>query len=198
MIGYLKGSLVSKGIGDVVIDVNGIGYEISVPMTTLFKLPELNSQVQLRTHLSIREDAHVLFGFYDELDRSVFRQLIKVNGVGPKMALAILSGMECHELVHVVQSEDLNSLVKIPGVGKKTAERLIIELRDRLKDLGHTNVPSMAQTNVIANVKQDAESALIALGYKPADASRMIQAVYESGLSSDTLLRNALKSMVTM
>jgi len=197
MIGFVKGSLVYKGIGDVVIDVNGIGYEISVPMTTLFKLPDVNSEVQLKTHLSIRDDAHVLFGFYDELDRSVFRQLIKVNGVGPKMALAILSGMECHELVHVVQSEDLNSLVKIPGVGKKTAERLLIELRDKLRDYGQSEVLPTVEINVITSAKQDAESALIALGYKPAIASQMIQKVYKPDMNSDALIRNALKSMVS-
>lgn len=195
MIGFIKGKLVDKGVGEVMVDVQGIGYEVLVPMTTLFNLPDVNGDILLHTHLSIREDAHVLFGFHNKTDRSVFRQLIKVNGVGPKMALAILSGMESQELVHVVHANDLNSLVKIPGVGKKTAERLLIELRDKLKT--ETNAPVMGLVSGDSGVKQDAESALIALGYKASVATQMINKVFESGMTSDALIRGALKTMVS-
>jgi Holliday junction DNA helicase RuvA len=198
MIGYVKGTLVEKGLAEVTIDVQGIGYSIQVPMSTLFQLPELNVSVKLFTHLSIREDAHVLFGFHSLQDRRLFRQLIKVNGVGPKMGLAILSGMDSSDLIRVVQQNDLASLVKVPGVGKKTAERLLIELRDKLKDDNPQSTGmSLLPSEPVANSRQDAESALVALGYKPAVATQMVQRVYQSDLTSDMIIRNALKSMVS-
>ena len=198
MIGYVKGTLVEKGLAEVTIDVQGIGYNIQVPMSTLFQLPELNVSVKLFTHLSIRDDAHVLFGFHSLQDRRLFRQLIKVSGVGPKMGLAILSGMDSSDLIRVVQNNDLNSLVKVPGVGKKTAERLLIELRDKLKN----DNPQPSATNAlpfesVASVRQDAESALVALGYKPTVATQMVQQVYQPDMTSDLIIRNALRSMVS-
>lgn len=198
MIGFIKGALVEKGLGDVLIDVQGVGYEIQVPMSTLFQLPELNASVQLYTHLSIRDDAHVLFGFHSQEDRGVFRQLIKVSGVGPRMGLAILSGMDSRDLIRVIQTNDLNSLVKVPGVGKKTAERLLIELRDKLKGhVSQSQLPNVSPVMQAHSVRQDAESALVSLGYKPNDASKMVQAVIQPDMSSDLIIRNALKSMVS-
>lgn len=198
MIGFIKGTLVEKGLGDVLIDVQGVGYEIQVPMSTLFQLPDLQANVQLFTHLSIRDDAHVLFGFHSHQDRSLFRQLIKVSGVGPKMGLAILSGMDSSDLIRVIHSNDLNSLVKVPGVGKKTAERLLIELRDRLKGYVSQTQPHSVSTAASAHsVRQDAESALVALGYKPNDAVKMVQGVIQPDMTSDVVIRHALKSMVS-
>ena len=198
MIGFIKGTLVEKGLGDVLIDVQGVGYEIQVPMSTLFQLPDLQANVQLFTHLSIRDDAHVLFGFHSHQDRSLFRQLIKVSGVGPKMGLAILSGMDSSDLIRVIHSNDLNSLVKVPGVGKKTAERLLIELRDRLKGYVSQTQPHSVSTVASAHsVRQDAESALVALGYKPNDAVKMVQGVIQPDMTSDVVIRHALKSMVS-
>lgn len=198
MIGYVKGTLVEKELAEVTIDVQGIGYNIQVPMSTLFQLPELNVPVKLFTHLSIREDAHVLYGFHSLQDRRVFRQLIKVSGVGPKMGLSILSGMDSGDLIRVVQNNDLNSLVNVPGVGKKTAERLLIELRDKLKNdsAQSSTIPALPSTSV-ASVRQDAESALVALGYKPAVATKMVQQVYQADMTSDQIIRNALRSMVS-
>ncbi|PIE41928.1 MAG: Holliday junction branch migration protein RuvA [Gammaproteobacteria bacterium] len=202
MIGRLKGILIEKQPPQVLVDVNGVGYEVDASMNTFYKLPELNKEVVLFTHLVVREDAQQLFGFYDKPERSLFKTLIKVNGVGPKMALAILSGMEISEFVRCVQNNDTKGLVRLPGVGKKTAERLIIEMRDKLKDFqaapGSLNeLPDAAASEADSNqVIMDAESALIALGYRPQEASKAIAKIDVAALSSEEVIRLALKNMV--
>jgi len=207
MIGRIAGILIEKQPPELMVDVNGVGYEITAPMTTFYRLPAVNESVALFTHLTIRDDAHLLYGFYDKTERTLFRTLIKVNGVGPKMALAILSGIESDEFVRCVESNDIATLVRVPGVGKKTAERLIIEMRDKLKQLdiapALTPPSSQGEDGVSGgelvnerNVRLDAESALIALGYKPAEASKTINALDIEGLSSEQVIRMALKGMV--
>jgi len=203
MIGRIRGTLVHKQPPDILVDVAGVGYEIQVPMTTLFRLPELGSEVLLLTHFVVREDAQLLYGFFDEHDRQLFRQLIKVSGVGPKLALTILSGMDSTSFARCVQRDDISSLVALPGVGKKTAERLLIEMRDKLKDwLGSAGAGGQLEGGAVmppvTNVVADAEGALIALGYKPQEASRAVAAVNDDTVaSSEDLIRRALKSMVS-
>ena len=203
MIGRIRGTLVHKQSPDVLVEVGGVGYELQVPMTTLFQLPELGSEVSLLTHFVVREDAQLLYGFIHESDRSLFRQLIKVSGVGPKLALTILSGMDSSSFARCVQRDDISSLVALPGVGKKTAERLLVEMRDKLKNWlvrGDGAGEALANGEALAPVTDivaDAEGALIALGYKPQDATRMVTAVNDdSVLDSEDLIRRALKSMV--
>ena len=202
MIGRIRGNLVYKQAPLIMVEVGGVGYEIQVPMSTLFQLPELGGQVSLATHFVVREDAQLLYGFIEERDRVLFRQLIKVNGVGPKLALTILSGMDSNSFARCVQRDDIASLVALPGVGKKTAERLLIEMRDKLKDwLAETELPGAGQSGGavqrVADVVSDAEGALIALGYKPHEASRMVAAVNNESINdSEELIRLALKSMV--
>ena len=199
MIGFIQGILRAKQTPEILVDVGGIGYEVQVPMTTIYQLPQIGEKVALHTHFVVREDAQILFGFADARERKMFRNLIKVNGVGPKMALTILSGIESNDFVRCVRDNDTATLVRLPGVGKKTAERLLVEMRDRLKDweLGSSELPIGSDTAVGGNnMLLEAESALIALGYKPGDASRMISAVRENVDSSEELIRLALKSMV--
>jgi Holliday junction DNA helicase RuvA len=187
----------------ILVEVGGVGYELQVPMTTLFQLPELGSEVSLVTHFVVREDAQLLYGFIEEGDRSLFRQLIKVNGVGPKLALTILSGMDAQSFARCVQRDDISSLVALPGVGKKTAERLLVEMRDKLKDwlARPDNMDGEAEPGIalapLTDIVADAEGALITLGYKPQEASRMVAAVNDdSVVESEELIRRALKSMV--
>ncbi|MFK8049463.1 MAG: Holliday junction branch migration protein RuvA, partial [Halioglobus sp.] len=174
-----------------------------VPMTTLFRLPEIGDEVTMLTHFVVRDDAQLLYGFVDESDRTLFRLLIKVNGVGPKLALTILSGMDSTSFVHCVQRDDISSLVALPGVGKKTAERLLIEMRDKLKDwLARADeTPRSSTDNPIVtpptDIVADAEGALIALGYKPQEAGRMVSAVNDDSIDdSEELIRRALKATV--
>lgn len=188
-----------KKLLDILIDVNGVGYELQVPMNTFYRLPELNEEVLLHTHFVVREDAQLLYGFYDVRERSLFRELIKINGVGPKLGLAILSGIESNEFVRVVRNNDVNALVCLPGIGKKTAERLIIEMRDKLKDWqsdasddSELNSAGPFGTNQAIG---EAESALVALGYKPKEAERAVKSVASEGMSNQDLIRNALKVM---
>jgi len=203
LIGRIRGSLVHKQPPDILVEVGGVGYELQVPMTTLFRLPELGSEVSLVTHFVVREDAQLLYGFIDENDRSLFRELIKVNGVGPKLGLTILSGMDASSFARCVQRDDISSLVALPGVGKKTAERLLVEMRDKLKDWfaagadlageGATGNTTAPPSDTVA----DAEGALIALGYKPAEASKMVASVNDDSVAdSEDLIRRALKSVV--
>ena len=203
MIGRIRGTLVHKRPPEILVEVAGVGYEIQVPMTTLFRLPELGVDVSLLTHFVVREDAQLLYGFIDEQDRSLFRQLIKVNGVGPKLALTILSGMDSTSFVRCVQRDDMSSLVALPGVGKKTAERLLIEMRDKLKDWlaqAGANDPTAVEGSLhapLTDIVTDAEGALIALGYKPQLASRMVAAINDESVDdSEELIRRALKSTV--
>jgi holliday junction DNA helicase RuvA len=202
MIGRIRGNLVHKQPPDILVEVGGVGYEIQVPMTTLFQLPELGTEVSLVTHFVVREDAQLLYGFIDERDRQLFRQLIKVSGVGPKLALTILSGMDSISFARCVQRDDISALVALPGVGKKTAERLLVEMRDKLKEWlvqmeGSANVPGGVVVEPVADLVADAEGALIALGYKPAEAAKVVAAVNDEDVSgSEELIRRALKSMV--
>ena len=200
MIGRLRGTLAEKQPPHLVIDVNGVGYELEVPMTTLYRLPAVGEPLTLHTHLVVREDAQLLYGFYEKRDRELFRELIRLNGVGPKLALALMSGLEVDELVRCVQAQDTSALMKVPGVGKKTAERLLVELKDRFK--AWETLPGMSTlviepgaSAVVSSAENDAVSALISLGYKPQEASRAVAAVKEDGLSSEDLIRRALKGM---
>ena len=202
MIGRLKGILLEKQAPNLLIDVNGVGYEVSAPMTTFYQLPEVGTEVTLLTHLVVREDAHQLFGFISSSDRLLFRTLIKVSGVGAKLALTLLSGMSADDLVLTVRSGDTATLTRIPGVGKKTAERLIVEMRDRLKDWDETVTPSSATAGIAVDTApqddvRDAVSALISLGYKPPEASRMVRNVETAGLSSEEIIRQALQLVTT-
>jgi Holliday junction DNA helicase RuvA len=203
MIGRIRGVLVYKQPPDILVEVGGVGYEVQVPMTTLFQLPELGSEVSLLTHFVVREDAQLLYGFIDERDRGLFRQLIKISGVGPKLGLTILSGMDSSSFARCVQRDDISSLMALPGVGKKTAERLLVEMRDKLKDwLVQTDATGQAGGGVtlapVTDVVADAEGALVALGYKPQEASRVVAAVNDDSVaSSEELIRRALKSMAS-
>jgi Holliday junction DNA helicase RuvA len=202
MIGRIRGILVHKQPPLILVEVGGVGYELQVPMTTLFQLPALGAEVSLVTHFVVREDAQLLYGFFEEGDRSLFRELIKVSGVGPKLALTILSGMDARSFARCVQRNDISSLVALPGVGKKTAERLLVEMRDKLKDwlAGADALAVTAADGIlrpVADIAADAESALISLGYKPQEASRMVAAVNDDSVSeSEELIRRALKSSV--
>ncbi len=209
MIARLSGILLEKQAPYLLIDVHGVGYEVQAPMTSFYPLPELGESVTLYTHLSINENAHQLFGFYTLEERVLFRTLIKVNGVGPKMALAILSGMPANEFVHCVKTDNVSALVKVPGVGKKTAERLIIDVKDRVADWGDELLPpvdtNVTTPKVIGSVSSsiaDAESALITLGYKPAQATQMVAIAEQSlpeteAVDSENLIRVALQNMAT-
>lgn len=201
MIGFLRGKLIHKAPPLLLLDVQGVGYEVEAPMTTFYNLPTLGSEILLHTHLVVREDAHILFGFSTEADRTMFRTLIKVNGVGPKLALTILSGQTAEEFHRCIYNNDTQALVRLPGVGKKTAERLVIEMRDRLPDLGSADISgveaiSKATLSAVANPKQEAISALCSLGYKPPDAAKMVQAINIEGLSCEEIIRLALQGAV--
>jgi len=200
MIGRIRGILLEKQPPLLLLDVQGVGYEIEAPMSTFYHLPETGEEVCLHTHLVVREDAQLLYGFATGSERRLFRTLLKVNGVGAKMALAILSGMEANEFAACVQEGDTVRLTHLPGVGKKTAERLVVEMRDRLADWSDTGSPVMAGSVAgrasAPDPVADAVSALIALGYKPQDASRSVRALDSAGLNSEEIIRQALKAMV--
>jgi len=195
MIGFLRGKLVLKKPPSLVIDVQGVGYEVDAPMSTFYGLPEVGADVLLYTHLAIREDAHSLFGFISESERVLFRTLIKVNGVGAKLALGILSGLSAEEFHRAVEYQDTARLVRLPGVGKKTAERLIIELRDRLPELGSVTLEGAGTLKVPeASPSEDAAAALIALGFRPQDAALMVRKVSAEGKTSEDIIRLALQA----
>ena len=197
MIGFLRGKLIKKQPPLLILDVKGVGYEIEAPMTTFYVLPKTGSEIEIYTHLVVRDDAHLLFGFATENERLLFRNLIKVNGVGAKMALTILSGIEANEFSQCIQNNNAERLTKLPGIGKKTAERLIIEMRDRIE-----NIPKLATIQKSGNMDKhsnpadEAISALISLGYKPAEASKYVLAITNDGMSSEELIREALKHSV--
>ena len=196
MIGFLRGKLVYKAPPFLILDVQGVGYELEAPMTTFYDLPALNEDIKLHTHLVIREDAHSLFGFSTHADRALFRTLIKVSGVGPKLALTILSGQSAEEFHRCIHDNDTVALVRLPGVGKKTAERLVIEMRDRLPDLAEStsfNINGGSTISAASNPKQEAVSALCSLGYKPLDASKMVQNINAEGKSCEDIIRLALQ-----
>lgn len=198
MIGRLRGTLIHKHPPELVLDVSGVGYEIEAPMSTFYQLPSLGEPVSLFTHLVVREDAHVLYGFARESERRLFRSLLKVSGVGAKMALAILSGMSSDEFARCVQDGDAASLIRLPGIGKRTAERLIVEMRDRIGTVGADSsvgsaAPALAGQPPGSPVA-DAIEALVALGYRPVDASRLVRGVSGQGLSSEEIIRSALRN----
>ena len=200
MIGRLTGILVSKAPPLLLVDVQGVGYEVEAPMSTFYQLPAVDSEVSLHTHLIVREDAQILCGFATESERRLFRSLIRITGVGAKLALAILSGMSADDFARCIQDNDAASLTRLPGVGKKTAERLIIEMRDRLVDweVGDTAaLPDAATLSVAPDAGREAVSALIALGYRPQKASRMVQLVDGEGLASEDIIREALKASIS-
>ncbi len=204
MIGGIRGILIEKQATDIVVDVQGVGYEIQAPMSTIYLLPALGKEVVLHTHLVVREDAHLLYGFLSLDERHMFRSLIKISGVGPKMALAILSGMAVEEFVRTVRNNDLAALVRMPGIGKKTAERLVVEMKDKLADWSEVVTSSASLATVSASgptdrqMSQEAETALVALGYKPQEAARVIAQVLKLNGDlerSEELIRLALRSM---
>jgi len=205
VIGRLRGLLIEKIAPEILIECHGIGYEVTMPMTSIYALPELEEEAIIYTHFVVREDAQLLYGFANKTERKLFRLLIKVNGVGPKLALAILSGMSADQFVSCVAHDDLSTIVKIPGVGKKTAERLLIEMRDRLKDWQSTSttpatdampVQLQHENTLINDAKGDAINALISLGYSQQQADKSLKIVYRDGMSSEELIRDALKSML--
>lgn len=205
MIGRIAGKLLEKQSPWLLVDVSGVAYEMQVPMTSIYRLGEVGAEVILHTHVAVSETSQQLFGFAEKNDRELFRILIKINGVGPKMALAIMSGMEASDLVRCVMEDNVTALVKVPGVGKKTAERLLIELRDKLKNWEMPTVPlaeleAASAPKVAAASAEEAESALISLGYKPTQATKMVAAVVKKHAadisSSEDLIRLSLKSMV--
>lgn len=195
MIGFLRGVLAAKKPPTLLVDVGGVGYEVDAPMSTFYKLPELGEEVLLYTHLAIREDAHSLYGFATEAERALFRSLIKVSGVGARLALAILSGLSVEEFHRCVDNQEVSRLVRLPGIGKKTAERLLIELRDRLPELDFVKLPGAGSLPApAASPSEDAISALIALGFKPQEASALVGKVPAEGKTSEEVIRLALQS----
>ena len=196
MIGLLRGKILDKQPPQLLLDVHGVGYEVDAPMTTFYDLPAVGEEVILFTHLAVREDAHTLYGFAKRTDRELFRNLLKVNGVGARLALAILSGMETRVFISCVQAGDAGALVKLPGIGKKTAERLIIELRDRLELPAEAATAAATAPAPAASPVEDAVSALVGLGYKPQDASRMVRSLETANLSSEEIIRSALQAVV--
>ena len=196
MIGRLRGIILDKQAPDLVLDVQGVGYEVAAPMSTFCHLPGVNEEVSLFTHLIVREDAQLLYGFATVRERLLFRSLLKVNGVGAKLALTILSGSDVDDFARSVQEGDAASLIRLPGVGKKTAERLIIEMRDRLKQVSGAMglKPVVSEAAKLAGAKDEAIEALVALGYKPTEADKMVRVVAGESLNTEELIRQALQS----
>ncbi len=192
MIGSLRGRIASKAPPQLTLEVGGVGYEVEAPLSTFFHLPAVGAEVHLLTHLVVREDAHVLYGFATEEERRLFRSLIKVSGVGPKIALALLSGISVSDFHACIQSQDTAALTRVPGIGRKTAERLIVEMRDRL------TAPELAGQGLGGAVSPEAEAydALVALGYRPAEATRLLKAAGPGTQSTEELIRRALKGAV--
>ncbi|HGM5489643.1 TPA: Holliday junction branch migration protein RuvA [Serratia fonticola] len=202
MIGRLRGIILEKQPPLVLLETNGVGYEVHMPMTCFYELPELGQEAIVFTQFVVREDAQLLYGFNDKQERALFRELVKVNGVGPKLALAILSGMSAQQFVSAVEREEITTLIKLPGVGKKTAERLVVEMKDRFKGLNGDLFNNSSEIPLPANVAKAAEmdieaeaaSALVALGYKPQEASRMVSKVAKPGADCEALIRDALRA----
>ncbi len=195
MIGFVRGRLVHKEPPWLVIDVNGVGYELEAPMSTFFGLPPLDTEVQLYTHLAVREDQHTLYAFATDAERRLFRELLKVSGVGAKLALAVLSGVSVEAFAECVRNEDKAALIKLPGVGRKTAERLIIEMRDRLAEPGDwAGAAGAGRAAVDGQAHGEAFNALVALGYKPAEARKMLAGVPDGVASTEDVLRQVLRA----
>lgn len=193
MIGYLKGTLAAKHPPQLLVDVGGVGYEVEAPMSTFYQLPDTGQPVHILTHLLVREDAQVLYGFASEAERQLFRSLIRITGVGARIALAILSGISAEAFVRCVQSEDAASLTKIPGVGRKTAERLIVEMRDRLRQTG-SSLAQAIPAGTSGSPVDEAFGALVALGYRPPEAQRLLKLVEDKASNTEELIRAALQA----
>ncbi|TMP73883.1 Holliday junction branch migration protein RuvA [Pseudoalteromonas sp. S1608] len=205
MIGRLNGVLVEKQPPEILLEVSGVGYEVQMPMTCFYDLPKMGDNAIVYTHFVVREDAQLLFGFNNKTERALFRELLKANGVGPKLGLAILSGMSAQQFVSCVNNEDATALVKLPGVGKKTAERLVLEMKDRLKNWGNDLFTPFSDSAVIEpasdatianNAADDAVSALVALGYKLPQAQKAVKSVSKPDMSTEVLIKESLKSML--
>ena len=197
MIGFLRGRLTAKLPPQLVIDVGGVGYEVEAPMSTFYGLPAAGAEIHLFTHLVVREDAHILFGFGSERERKLFRELLKVSNVGPKLALALLSGMTVEAFLMCIESQDVESLVRIPGVGRKTAERLVVEMRDRVKGFGDSGLavlPVGGTGEPAIGPQAEAFSALVALGYKPAEVTKLLKTVDASAQTTEEIIRRALQA----
>jgi Holliday junction DNA helicase RuvA len=199
MIGFLRGRLIAKHPPQLLIDVSGVGYELDAPMSTFYGLPATGADVALFTHLVVREDAHVLFGFATERERRLFRELLKVSNVGPRLALGLLSGMNVDAFLLCIEAQDADTLVRIPGVGRKTAERLLIEMRDRVKGFGQISGVATAPGALEASggAQSEAFSALLALGYKPPEVVRLLKAVDASVQTTEEIIRRALQAAAT-
>jgi holliday junction DNA helicase RuvA len=196
VIGFLKGRLAVKQPPMLMVDVNGVGYEMEAPMSTFYGLPAAGEPVALFTHLVVREDAHILYAFGTDGERRLFRGLLKVSGVGPKIALGILSGASVEDFLRTVEAEDVVMLTRIPGIGRKTAERVIIEMRDSVKKLSMPAAGSPKGTDPAASAQSEAFSALIALGYKPPEVVRLLKSVDAADLATTEIIRRALKAAV--
>jgi Holliday junction DNA helicase RuvA len=199
MIGFLRGRLIAKHPPQLLIDVSGVGYELDAPMSTFYGLPATGADVALFTHLVVREDAHVLFGFATERERRLFRELLKVSNVGPRLALGLLSGMNVDAFLLCIEAQDADTLVRIPGVGRKTAERLLIEMRDRVKGFGQITGVATAPgaPEASGGAQSEAYSALLALGYKPPEVVRLLKAVDASVQTTEEIIRRALQAAAT-
>jgi Holliday junction DNA helicase RuvA len=193
VIGHLRGRLVRKSPPALIVDVNGVGYELEAPMSTFYRLPELGREVELHTHLVVREDAHLLYGFATEDERRLFRDLLRVTGIGPKIGLALLSGIDVETFMRCVEAEDTAALTRIPGIGRKTAERLLIEMRDRISALGQLP-PAGSKTGSGGGARAEAFAALVALGYRPVEVTRLLQGVEQEGAATEELIRRALQA----
>lgn len=197
MIGFLRGRLTAKHPPQLVIDVGGVGYEVEAPMSTFYGLAAPGAEIGLFTHLVVREDAHILFGFGTERERRLFRELLKVSNVGPKLALALLSGMSVDNFLLCIEAQDVDTLVRIPGVGRKTAERLLIEMRDRVQVFGDSRGIVMTAAGTVESAvgpQAEAFSALVALGYKPAEVTRLLKSVDASVQTTEEVIRRALQA----
>ena len=195
MIGFVRGKLVVKAPPHLTVDVGGVGYDIEAPMSTFYNLPAIGSEVRLLTHLVVREDAHILYGFGTQEERALFRNLLKVSQIGPKIALAILSGVSVEGFATLVKLQDSAALTRIPGVGRKTAERVLMEMRDRLDALNEATL-SGAVPMTPASTEGEAWTALVALGYKPAEVTQMLKPLAGTGGSTEDLIRRALQGAV--
>jgi Holliday junction DNA helicase RuvA len=195
MIGSVRGRITSKTPPQLTVEVGGLGYELEAPMSTFFLLPSVGEEVRLLTHLVVREDAHILYAFATQDERRLFRSLIKVSGVGPKIALALLSGINVEAFALCVQNQDIAALTRVPGIGRKTAERLVVEMRDRL---GPTSESAAAATAAGPGLNPEAEAfgALVALGYRPAEATRLLKAAGPGTHSTEELIRRALQGAI--
>jgi holliday junction DNA helicase RuvA len=193
VIGRLRGRLIRKAPPALIVDVGGVGYELEAPMSTFYRLPELGAEVELHTHLVVREDAHLLYGFATEDERRLFRDLLRVTGIGPKIGLALLSGMDADTFMRCLEAQDVETLTRVPGIGRKTAERLLVEMRDRIRAMGQ--LPSAGQrTDEAGGARAEAYAALVALGYRPAEAARLLKSIEQQGAGTEELIRRALQA----